>query len=330
MTFSVSKRAGYKFADLASVRGDYREVREAYDAHGFSPSQSRQQEYGDEPIRFLCEAFEREVDRVAEAERLLAVYLDGIEDWGFEEAGFAAVDSDLNREARALVRELQRSGAPIDSQGRRSVLPFPDLDLAAFDEIGDRAALQRYIMLATNNVDVNPAAAIDHAKALVEAVLKAITSSRGGSVRRTTAKGKPGGPLPLGELASNAIAAVDGANELVPGHPEGSAIVKTLINAQVAAIGDLRNLYGDGHGDPRLRKARPVEARQAIAAAGSVCAAMLDLWHRDELSRRGHVECGQCSRRLDDVPRMVGDRAGSCPECGSMTRNHFRSVVENL
>jgi predicted nucleotide-binding protein len=142
----LSRRSQQKFADFAAKCGTLDQIRDVYQAHGFAlaadfrPSQGRAR-------RSVCETAEREIDPrdSSVSERLLAVYVDAIADWGVTAGGWVApvgADEDpLAPEARAIVRSLQRDGAPIDDEGKLVVQPAPSADVTR-KPAGDPSAAQ--------------------------------------------------------------------------------------------------------------------------------------------------------------------------------------------
>jgi hypothetical protein len=79
----LSRRSQQKFADLAAGFGTVRGIEDVYEAHGFDlpagfvPTEGRAR-------RSVCEAAEAGVDLsdATVSNRLLRVYLDGVDDWG--------------------------------------------------------------------------------------------------------------------------------------------------------------------------------------------------------------------------------------------------------
>jgi len=143
----LSRRSRQKFADLAADRGTVRHLEQLYSAHGFDLPLDFEPQEG-RPRRSVCEAAESGADLTDTQvqQRLLRVYLDGIEDFGRKPPGFDSYDfigtrspnappeDPLWEPARALVRSLRRDGAPIDDDGNLvlgaapAVLPIERFD----------------------------------------------------------------------------------------------------------------------------------------------------------------------------------------------------------
>jgi hypothetical protein len=108
-------------------------------------------------------------------QRLLATYLDGIEDWGQATAAFMPLDYDdvLVPEARGLVRSLQRDGAPIADDGTLVLgASAPQLAVERFDRLGEPRVLLEHLARIEAGISADPAAAIASAKELVESACK--------------------------------------------------------------------------------------------------------------------------------------------------------------
>ena len=138
----LSRRSRQKFADLAAGSGTVRTIEDAYASHGFNLPTNFQLPEGAQR-RAVCAAAEAGVDAAdpAVAQRLLRVYVDGIDDWGRTNGlwGLPAEDADpLVEDARALVRALQQDGAPVDDDGK---LVFgsapPVLPVERFDRLDE-------------------------------------------------------------------------------------------------------------------------------------------------------------------------------------------------
>lgn len=84
----ISRRSRQEFADLAAAHGTVRTIEEAYAVEGFVlPPAFQVPEVGQR--RAVCAPAERDIDPADSetAERLLRVYLAGIDDWG-RQTGF--------------------------------------------------------------------------------------------------------------------------------------------------------------------------------------------------------------------------------------------------
>ncbi len=82
----------------------------------------------------------------AVTDRLVRVYVDAIDDWGRRRADLCFASSDaededpLLSEARALVRSLQRDGAPVDDEGNLVLAASaPALAVERFDRLREPA-----------------------------------------------------------------------------------------------------------------------------------------------------------------------------------------------
>src|ERR1700735_4382167 len=119
---TLSRRARQKFAEFASDHGTLSTICDVYAAHDFqlpadfSPPADGQR-------RAMCAALEAEInaDDPIVAERLLRVYVDALEDWGWVHDSWQSMPDDpkqLAASAKVLISVLQRDGAAIDDEGR--------------------------------------------------------------------------------------------------------------------------------------------------------------------------------------------------------------------
>lgn len=146
----ISRRSRQKFADLAAASGTMRTIEQVYAVHGFEPPA------GFEPLeggmrRSLCDAAEAGGDFTNEAvaRRLLRVYLDAIDDWGRRDPSFAPLkdgEDPLMPDARALLRSLQRDGAPVDDKANLVLgAAAPVLAIERFDRLGQPQVLLEHL-----------------------------------------------------------------------------------------------------------------------------------------------------------------------------------------
>jgi len=114
----LTRRSQQKFADLCAAQGTIRTIEAVYEAHGFDLPANFEPAHGG-ARRSVCAAAERGADlsNGQVQQRLLRVYLDGIDDFGRRPtdifyASRHEPEDPLFAEARA--RSLQRDGAPVD------------------------------------------------------------------------------------------------------------------------------------------------------------------------------------------------------------------------
>jgi hypothetical protein len=111
-----------------------------------------------------------------------------------------------------------------------------------------------------------PTDAIGGAKELVESVCK--------TVLRLSGEDVPGKGADLVEVAKLALKTLDLVPADVDEAKKGAALVRKCLQqlgAVVASLGELRNLYGSGHGrDGRWKGLSPRHARLAVGAAITV------------------------------------------------------------
>lgn len=274
----LSRRSRNKWADFASANGTLRLIEDAYSGQDvLLPAQWEPPLNGKR--RAMCAAAEGTID-VTEAtvqQRLLAVYLDGIEDWGhWPENSFLpeAHDDELVPAARALVRSLQNDGAPIADDGTLILgANRPQLTVERFDRLGEPRVLLDHLTRIEAGVSSDPAAAIGSAKELVESACKFVLDDYGVSYARNAS---------LPDLYKAVSAELRLSRESVPDSAKGSqAAQRVLQNLMTAVQGlaELRNELGLGHGRTAPSPALARHARLAANSARAVVEFLLETWH---------------------------------------------------
>ena len=237
----LSRRSQQKFADLAADRGTVRAIEHVYAAHGFDlppdfePQDGRAQ-------RSVCEAAERGADLTdpQAQQRLLRVYVDGVEDWGRKPAGFdpydfigtrppnALPEDPLWESARALVRSLRRDGAPIDEEGNLVLGAAPPvLPIERFDRLAEPRVLLDHLGRIEAGIDQDPAAAIASAKELVESICKFVLDDYKVSYGRTAS---------LPDLYKAVAGELGLSREAVPDSAKGSAAAQRVLQNLMTAV----------------------------------------------------------------------------------------------
>lgn len=145
---------------------------------------------------------------------------------------------------------------------QRGRSPLQPLSAVAMNMTADQ--LHAQIERIHASIEVDPALAIGTAKELVETTCKTILADLG--EEHTT--------LDLGDLVKAASKALKLLPDGVPNEAKGAdAIKRTLrsLGATVAGLGEMRNLYGSGHGqDGRARGLTARHARLAVGAASTL------------------------------------------------------------
>jgi Abortive infection C-terminus len=284
---SLSRRSQQKFAAFAAACGTVNAIADVYDAHGFSlspefePAEGRQR-------RSVCEAAEAgaNVADPAVANRLVRVYVDGIEDWGrrptdtfFVMEGEQPPEDALLPAARALVRSLQRDGVPVDDDGNLVLTANPPaLAVERFDRLAEPRVLLDHLARIEAGITSDPAAAIASSKELVESALKFVLNDYGVEHPRSAQ---------LPELYKLAATELRLSRESVPESARGSQIAQRVLqnlSSAVQGLAELRNELGLGHGRTTRSPALTRHARLAANSARAVTEFILDTWHE----RRGH------------------------------------------
>jgi hypothetical protein len=189
-------------------------------------------------------------------------------------------------QARQIVADLNELLAPdgwelaeVDAISGRPVFGARRLD--AFQHVRSSAMsvaqkvdadyVHRQINRMTAAVDVDPDLAIGTAKELIETICRTILDSRGKAVTD-----KPE-LLPLARRAMEELKLVpDGISDEV----KGSRTIKSILGnlaAIVQGLGELRNLYGTGHGKSgKVRGLTGRHARLAVGAASTLAAFLME------------------------------------------------------
>jgi hypothetical protein len=277
----LTRRSQQKFADLCATLGTVREIEAVYEAHGFDlPAGFEPTEGG--MRRSVCAAAEDGAD-LADAQvqqRLLRVYLDGIDDFGrgssdpFYESSPEAEDA-LKPQARALVRSLQRDGAPIDDDARLVFAAAPPvLPIERFHLLDEPQALLEQLNRIAAGIESDPPAAIGAAKDLTESTLKFVLRDYGVTYDERNAS-----LIDLYKLVANELGL---SRDAVPASAKGSrAAHKVLQNLSTAvqSLAEFRNAIGTGHGRTAPNPALARHARLAANAARTVVEFVLETWH---------------------------------------------------
>lgn len=255
-----------------------RTIEQVYEAHGFEGPA------GFEPVeggmrRSLCDAAEAGHDFTNDAvgRRLLQVYLDAIDDWGRRDTSFSPPkdgEDPLVPDARALLRSLQRDGAPVDDDANLVLgAAAPVLAIERFDRLGEPRVLLEHLSRIEAGIASDPAAAIGSAKELTESVFKFVLDDYGVTYQ-------PGASLTdLYKLVAGELGL---SREAVPLSAKGSrASHKVLQNFSTAVqcLAELRNELGLGHGGTVPSPALGRHARLAANAARTVAEFVLETWH---------------------------------------------------
>jgi hypothetical protein len=273
----LSRRSRNKWADLCANYGTLRLIEDAYSAHDVLLPPHWQPPPGSQR-RALVAAAEETVDpeEPAVQQRLLATYLDGIEDWGQASSTFTAADYDdvLVPEARALVRSLQRDGAPIADDGTLVLGGTGHaLSVERFDRLGEPRVLLEHLARIEAGIAADPAAAIASAKELVESACKFVLDDYGVSHKRAAS---------LPDLYGAVATELRLSREAVPNSAKGSQsaqrVLQNLMSA-VQGLAELRNELGLGHGRTTPSPANARHARLAANAARTVVEFLLETWH---------------------------------------------------
>jgi hypothetical protein len=274
---------------MAASLGTVRTIEDVYEAHGFVLPPGFQATEG-RARRSVCEAAEAGLDLSdpGVSDRLLRVYLDAVDDWGSRSASWFGPTPDPNDDpllddARALVRALQRDGAPVDDDGNLVLgANAPTLAVEKFDRLSEPRVLMEHLGRIEAGIAADPAAAIGSAKELVESSFKFVLDDYGVEYPRAA------GLTDLYKLVARELRL---SREAVPASAKGSAaahrVLQNLATA-VQGLAELRNELGLGHGRTARSPALARHARLAANSARAIVEFVLETWH--ERKRDGSEE----------------------------------------
>lgn len=157
----ISKRTRYRFADFCSDNSTLRPIAQLFEAEDFVAKADYDGPEGGQR-RFLVASFHANIDfdDLAQQHRLLLVYLEAIDSWGRH---FGT--NELMPDAKALIKNLQRDGAPIADEGNLVVTPAAAiLPLDHYDRLSEPRVLQQHLDRIGTNLVNDPAAAIGRRK----------------------------------------------------------------------------------------------------------------------------------------------------------------------
>jgi hypothetical protein len=221
--------------------------------------------------RSLVEQYYHSIDwtRWSDVRKFLTVYenvLTHLEDRA--ETG----DHLANATFTSLRKWIERDGYNYAAGRLSRVGSKPALEqIAAAAGTLDLPELQRQVTRLQDAVDNDPALAIGTAKELVETVCKTILEQRSSTVPDDA---------DIGQLVKEARKALGLVPESVPSAARGAETVRRLLSnlGNVAqGLGELRNLYGTGHGKSgAARGLAPRHARLAVGAAATLATFLLE------------------------------------------------------
>lgn len=259
----ISKKTRTEFREYF-VGTTIREIQAEFDAadvpcsSGHEPSVTGQR-------RYLVEQYYYAVDwtKWADVRKVLTVYenvLAGLEDRSENE----------NQEAgncfRALKKWIEKDGYCYDSGKLRPIGKHHGLEqITDVVSVLDLPELHRQIQRMQSAVEDDPGLAIGTAKELVESVCKTILEQRQISFADD---------CDIGQLVKETRKALGMIPESIPNSAKGADSIRRLLSnlGNVAqGLGELRNLYGTGHGKGGTNKGlSPRHARLAVGAASTL------------------------------------------------------------
>jgi hypothetical protein len=177
---------------------------------------------------------------------------------------------------RSLRRWIEKDGFQYQNGKLLRIASSPELDHISY-AVGTLGLpeLERQIQRMRNSVEHDPALAIGTAKELVETVCKTILEQRQLAFPSDA---------DVGQLVKEARKALGLIPESIPDAAKGAEAIRRLLSnlGNVAqGLGELRNLYGTGHGKAGAMKGlSPRHARLAVGAAATLATFLMET-HQD-------------------------------------------------
>jgi hypothetical protein len=245
-----------------------REIDDEFTAAGISLASSTKVEVRSGARRYQVELYYASLDltRVDDAAKLLGVF----------ENVLATTSRSDGQPARGLLLWLEKDGYVYEGGRLHRRGPSAMQHLASKLSTMNDASVHDEIRRIEASIDADPALAIGSAKELIESVCKTILDAKGIAYAKTA---------DLSVMVKATTTALKIAPDDIPSAAKGADLVKrTLHNlaAIVGNIGELRSLYGTGHG--KSANAKGLQPRHARLVAGAASALVTFLW--DTFERR--------------------------------------------
>lgn len=252
----ISKRTRNELREIL-VGWTLREIEIEFDNEGFAPDLSHT------PLmsgarRSYVEKYYANINfrNIAQVERLVRVY----------DSVISQIRAQNSAGADKLLSLLERDG--FRQEGQRFVYSGQLGGIQPVRQIADRLdadEMLQQIRRMESAVEADPALAIGSAKELVETCCKTILNDRGAAVA-----GRPDLP----ELLKATLKELQLVPDNIPNSARGADSIRKILRslgAVVDGMGEVRNLYGSGHGkDGRARGLAPRHARLVVGAAAAL------------------------------------------------------------
>lgn len=272
LVVEISGSSQRLFGELCSAGGTLGAIDRLFASEGFELPWGWEQPETSQR-RSLVAGYHQQID-VADAEqvrRLLRVYDTGIEEFGQSFSG-------LDRNAKALLRSLQRDGVEVKDE--RIVIPDVELGTVAFAlndypllTEPDIEAIREHLRRIERGIQDDAGAAIGSSKELLETVCRLILDAEGAEHRR-------GDDLPA--LYRKVAETLRLNAEAIPASAKGSEASQRALRSLVTCVqslAELRNQVGLGHGRTRRNPALRRHAQLAFNATRTVAEFLLQTWH---------------------------------------------------
>jgi hypothetical protein len=242
-----------------------REIDDEFCAAGIPLANETRVKVGSGARRYQVELYYASLDLTepADARRLATVF----------ENVIAAASRVAPERAADLVAWIEKDGYSYEA-GRLRHRQLGMRHIAKKFTTVDTASIHDEIRRIEDSVEVDPALAIGSAKELIESVCKTILDTRAVPYDKNA---------DLSEVLKATTKALKMAPSDIPSAAKGAEVVrKTLHNlaAVVGNIGELRSLYGSGHG--KTAKAKGLQPRHARLVAGAASVLVIFLWETHE------------------------------------------------
>ena len=258
--------------DSADIQGDY----------DYDPPVSGQR-------RTRVEQYYKALDwtRTRDAKKSLAVVESIIVDLDVSIGGNPAVADSAAGHRTRILRALASDGWQFDGHRFAGATAVPHFEHIAESATKlDAPEFHRQVERMRASVESDPALALGTAKELVETACKTILEEHGRPV---------GSEWDIGRLIKEAREVLKLLPTDIPDSVKGAESIKRLLanlGSVVQGLGELRNLYGTGHG--RSGKQRSIEPRHARLASGAAAALVTFLlethWQRSEQAQPNRAD----------------------------------------
>jgi Abortive infection C-terminus len=172
--------------------------------------------------------------------------------------------------AAELIAWIEKDGYAYEGGRLRRKAFSGTQHIASKFAVADASSIHDEIRRIEDSIVSDPALAIGSSKELIETVCKTILDAKGEIYTKNA---------DLSELVKAATKALKMTPDDIPSAAKGADLIKRTLHSLasvVGSIGELRTLYGSGHG--KSAKAKGLQPRHARLVAGAASALVTFLW----------------------------------------------------